>query len=164
MGDTGPGAPAQYEVGEQMAAFHDAVPLRLRDHGGRQHLRGSTRRRLPKQVRAPYKALLDAKVKFYAALGNHDNPTQRFYKPFNMGGERYYTFRRGAGAGGVRFFALDSNYLDKEQLDWLEKELGSLEVGLEDRLLPPPALLLGQDARLDLGPARAARAALRETA
>ena len=40
----------------------------------------------------PYKPLLDAGVKFYAALGNHDNQTNRFYKPWNMNGERYYTF------------------------------------------------------------------------
>ena len=48
-----------------------------------------------------------------------------------MDGQRYYTFRASPGglgkitAGGVRFFALDSNYLRKEQLDWLAKELGS---------------------------------------
>ena len=40
----------------------------------------------------PYKLLIDAGVEFRACLGNHDNPNQRFYKPFNMGGERYYTF------------------------------------------------------------------------
>ena len=34
-------------------------------------------------------------MKFYASLGNHDDPTQRFYKPFNMNGERYYTFTKG---------------------------------------------------------------------
>ena len=68
---------------------------------------------------------------FRAALGNHDNPNQRFYEPFNMGGERYYTFRASKGGiskateGGVRFFALDTTYLDKPQLDWLEKELSS---------------------------------------
>ena len=42
----------------------------------------------------PYKPLLDAGVKFYASLGNHDNPDERLYKLFNMGGERYYTSRR----------------------------------------------------------------------
>ena len=40
----------------------------------------------------PYKLLLDAGVKFYAVLGNHDDPKQVFYKPFNMDGDRYYTF------------------------------------------------------------------------
>ncbi len=34
----------------------------------------------------PYKLLLDAGVKFYAALGNHDDTNQIFYKPFNMDG------------------------------------------------------------------------------
>ena len=67
----------------------------------------------------PYKPLLDAKVPFYAALGNHDDPTQRYYKPFNMNGERYYTFSKGS----ARFFVLDSNYMDQAQLKWLEDGL-----------------------------------------
>ncbi len=71
----------------------------------------------------PYQALLAAGVKFYAALGNHDHPEQRLYKPFNMGGERYYTFK--APRGSVRFYALDSNYMQQEQLDWLRKELSA---------------------------------------
>jgi 3',5'-cyclic AMP phosphodiesterase CpdA len=68
-------------------------------------------------------------VKFYASLGNHDSPTESNYKDWNMGGKRYYTFRVAQGKGtpgagtGVRFFALDSNYMDKVQLDWLEGEL-----------------------------------------
>jgi 3',5'-cyclic AMP phosphodiesterase CpdA len=67
----------------------------------------------------PYKPLLDAGVKFYAALGNHDNSNERFYKLFNMNGQQYYTYKK----GNVRFFALDSNYMDPKQLAWLEKEL-----------------------------------------
>jgi 3',5'-cyclic AMP phosphodiesterase CpdA len=63
-------------------------------------------------------------VPFYASLGNHDDPNQRFYQPFNMNGERYYTFKKDKlGNPGVRFFALDSNYMQKEQLAWLEREL-----------------------------------------
>ena len=48
-----------------------------------------------------------------------------------MGGQRYYTFRGSSGGvakltqGGVRFFMLDSNYMDKAELDWIAKELGS---------------------------------------
>jgi len=71
----------------------------------------------------PYKPLLDAGVKFYGALGNHDDPNQRFYKPFNMNGERFYSFK--PPEGSVRFFALDSNYVDKTQVEWLEKELAA---------------------------------------
>jgi len=77
-----------------------------------------------KKFEEPYKPLLDAGVKFYAALGNHDNPNQRFYKPFNMNGERYYSFRPSL-TGGVRFFALDSTYMTPPQVEWLNKELTS---------------------------------------
>ncbi len=67
----------------------------------------------------PYKLLLDAGVKFYAVLGNHDSPNERFYKSFNMNGQKYYTYKK----SNVRFFALDSNYMNPQQLSWLEKEL-----------------------------------------
>ena len=62
-------------------------------------------------------------IKFYAALGNHDNPNERFYKNFNMDGKRYYSFKRSA----IRFFALDSNYMDPQQLEWLKKQLTGVE-------------------------------------
>jgi 3',5'-cyclic AMP phosphodiesterase CpdA len=48
-----------------------------------------------------------------------------------MGGERYYTFRAaggetaGAAAASVRFFALDSGYLDAPQLAWLTTVLAA---------------------------------------
>jgi 3',5'-cyclic AMP phosphodiesterase CpdA len=60
-------------------------------------------------------------VQFYASLGNHDEPAQRFYKPFNMDGKRFYKFSK----GGVDFFALDSTYMTPQQIDWLKKELES---------------------------------------
>jgi len=69
---------------------------------------------------APYKSVLGAGVKFYACLGNHDDPDiERNYAPYNMGGERYYTFTK----GDVEFFALDSNYMDPKQRAWLEGKL-----------------------------------------
>jgi 3',5'-cyclic AMP phosphodiesterase CpdA len=36
-----------------------------------------------------------------------------------MGGERYYTFKKGA----IDFFALDSNYMDPKQLQWVQDSL-----------------------------------------
>ena len=47
-----------------------------------------------KKFELPYKPLLDAGVKFYASLGNHDDQNNRFYKPWNMNGERYYTYTK----------------------------------------------------------------------
>ncbi len=68
----------------------------------------------------PYAPLLDGGVKFYASLGNHDDPEiERNYKLFNMGGDRYYTFKK----GDVQFFALDSNYMDPTQLAWVQNQL-----------------------------------------
>jgi 3',5'-cyclic AMP phosphodiesterase CpdA len=52
-------------------------------------------------------------------LGNHDKQENRFYKLWNMGGERYYTYTK----KNVRFFVLDTDYLDRKQQDWLENEL-----------------------------------------
>jgi len=70
---------------------------------------------------APYKALLDKGVKFYATLGNHDSREQRFYEHFNMDGKLYYTFK--APAEDARFFALETTYMDPDQMKWLEDEL-----------------------------------------
>jgi len=58
-------------------------------------------------------------VKFYASLGNHDETNARLYKPFNMDGKSYYTFKR----ANAEFFVLDSNYMDPQQLGWLDKAL-----------------------------------------
>ena len=79
-------------------------------------------RSFEKKFENPYKPLLDAGVKFYAALGNHDSREQRYYKPFNMDGKLYYTF---SPKPEVRFFALESTYPDPEQIAWFEKELSS---------------------------------------
>ena len=60
-------------------------------------------------------------MKFYATLGNHDDPARQIpYEKFNMGGKHYYTFKPKMN---VRFFSLDSNYMDKKQLDWFDNEL-----------------------------------------
>jgi 3',5'-cyclic AMP phosphodiesterase CpdA len=74
-----------------------------------------------RKFEAPYKPLLDAQVRFYASLGNHDSREQRLYKPFNMDGRLYYSFK--APKQDVRFFALESSYLEPKQIQWLENEL-----------------------------------------
>jgi 3',5'-cyclic AMP phosphodiesterase CpdA len=130
MGDTGRGSREQIEVAGQMAAFHEAFPFDFVIMLGDNIYGSDAPADMLAKFEAPYKPLLDAGVEFRASLGNHDNPSQRFYKLFNMGGQRFYSFRgpnepAGNGLGSVRFFALDSNYLDQEQLDWLDKELAA---------------------------------------
>ena len=119
IGDQGSASRQQYEVGTQMAIFHKKFPFGFVITAG-DNMYGAERPQDYKtKFELPYKALLDAKVDFYASLGNHDDPNQTKYTPYNMGGKQYYTFKK----GNVRFFALDSNYMDPVQVAWLEKEL-----------------------------------------
>lgn len=119
IGDMGTGKPPQYEVAQRMIGVRSDFPFDFVITMGDNIYGGSRPRDYEKKFELPYKPLLDAGVKFYAALGNHDNPNERFYKLFNMNGENYYTFKK----GNVRFFVLDSDYMDPKQLAWLEHEL-----------------------------------------
>jgi len=121
IGDMGTGTKPQYEVAGKMIEYRQKFPFQfvtmlgdnIYDDDG-----GATGDYESKFGR-PYKPLLDAGVKFYATLGNHDKPNQRFYMPFNMDGQQYYTYKK----GNVRFFVLDTNDMNPRQLAWLEKEL-----------------------------------------
>ena len=120
IGDSGTGGGEQYELARIMAQYRQAFPFELVIMLG-DNLYGRERPRdYEKKFEIPYKPLLESGVKFYASLGNHDDANQVNYKLFNMNGQRFYTFKPKAD---VRFFALDSNYMDRKQLEWLEKEL-----------------------------------------
>jgi predicted phosphodiesterase len=121
LGDFGTASQRQYELAAEIAKFYAGFKFDVVILVG-DNLYGAER---PQDFKAkfedPYKPLLDAGVKFYAALGNHDARAQRYYKPFNMGGDLYYTFK--APNEKVRFFVLDSTYPVPEQIAWLEKAL-----------------------------------------
>lgn len=123
MGDTGTGDRHQLAVAQQMVVSRTRFPFEFVVMLGDNMYGGEKPADFVKKFERPYKALLDGGVKFYASLGNHDEAgAQINYKPFNMGGQQYYSFRPKLG---VRFFALDSNYMDQKQLAWLEKELAA---------------------------------------
>jgi 3',5'-cyclic AMP phosphodiesterase CpdA len=119
IGDNGTGDRPQYEVGAQMArarasfAFDTVIMLGDNMYGSQEPAD------FVKKFEQPYKALLSAGVQFFATLGNHDNQLNRYYKPYNMSGERFYSFAK----KNVRFFVLDSDALDPKQMDWLEGAL-----------------------------------------
>jgi predicted phosphodiesterase len=120
LGDFGTGDRSQYQLAEQMVKLHDRFKYELIVLVG-DNLYGSERPQdFRKKFELPYKQLLDAGVKFYASLGNHDAREQRYYKLFNMDGKLYYTFNP---KPDVRFFALESTYPEPEQIKWLENEL-----------------------------------------
>jgi hypothetical protein len=121
IGDTGTGGSEQKSIANELASWHTRYPFEFVVMMGDNLYGGESPKDFDKKFTIPYKPILDTGVKFYAALGNHDDAAlQRNYKPFNMNGERFYTFKPQAG---VRFFALDSNYVDKQQLEWLDKQL-----------------------------------------
>ena len=119
IGDMGTGEKPQYEVAGQMIRDRLKFPFEFVITLGDNLYDGSSPSDYESKFERPYKLMLDAGVNFYAVLGNHDTPNERFYKYFNMNGQKYYTYKK----GNVRFFALDSNYMNPQQLAWLEKEL-----------------------------------------
>lgn len=129
IGDSGRGTPPQHEIAAQMTAYRDDFPfafvLMLGDNVYEGPASPDDYRR---KFEEPYRYLLDQGVRFYAALGNHDDPRQVRYPLFNMDGERYYSFSPPEDllakiATRVEFFALDSTNLDRTQLRWLEQRL-----------------------------------------
>ena len=119
LGDNGSGDKGQFDLAEQMSAAHKLFDYRLVIMVGDNFYGSQTPAELTRKFDRPYKPLLDLGVMFYAAIGNHDEPFTVNYPALNMAGQRYYTFSRDQ----VRFFVLDTNVLDAEQLRWFEAAL-----------------------------------------
>jgi hypothetical protein len=119
IGDTGTGSKQQQQVADLMKQYREAFPFEFVLMMGDNLYGSETPADYKKKFQDVYQRLLDDKVKFYASLGNHDQPNERFYEYFNMDGKEYYRFTK----GNTAFYALNSNYMDKKQLKWLEDEL-----------------------------------------
>ena len=119
VGDNGSADSSEYQVGEQMQKAQQISKFNFVLMLGDNLYGGSSARDYQDRFERPYKTLLDQGVNFYASLGNHDDNNEISYAPFHMNGRRYYNYSQ----GNVEFFALDTNYLDGAQLDWLQQEL-----------------------------------------
>lgn len=119
FGDAGRGSRDQFDLGRVIAEYNQQFPFDTVLLTGDNIYGPDGPADMKKKFEEPYKALLDRGVKFYASLGNHDSSNQRFYAHFNMKGEEYYRIEK----NGVSIYALNSNYLDKKQLDWLIEQL-----------------------------------------
>ena len=128
IGDSGRGSKEQHEIAARMNEYRARFNYKFVIMVGDNIYEGAASEddyRL--KFEEPYRALLDAGVKFYASLGNHDDTNEIFYKPFNMDGHRYYTFVPPVDPltrwdTRVRFFALDSTYVTREQVQWFDRE------------------------------------------
>jgi predicted phosphodiesterase len=121
IGDTGTGSHKQLELAQVMLRYRQAFPFEFVLMMGDNMYGGEKAVDYKSKFENIYRPLLDQKVKFYAALGNHDESNQRFYEYFNMEGQEYYHFKK----GNVSFYSLNSNYMDKKQVDWLNEKLAS---------------------------------------
>jgi 3',5'-cyclic AMP phosphodiesterase CpdA len=119
IGDNGTGDRPQYEIGQQMVKLHGTFAFDLVIMLGDNMYGGQSPSDYVKKFEQPYAPLLAAGVKFQASIGNHDRPEQISYKLYNMNGQRYYTYTR----NNVRFLALDSNLMDRKQVEWIEATL-----------------------------------------
>jgi calcineurin-like phosphoesterase family protein len=121
IGDTGTGTHQQLELAQVMLRYRQAFPFEFVLMMGDNMYGGENAIDYKQKFENIYRPLLDQKIKFYAALGNHDDSNQRFYEYFNMEGQEYYHFKK----GNVSFYSLNSNYMDKKQVDWLNEKLAT---------------------------------------
>ena len=119
LGDSGSGDQGQNDIAAQMAAVHRLFRFDFVIMLGDNFYGPQAPADLIRKFDRPYRPLLDAGVRFHAAIGNHDDPNTINYPALNMGGRRYYTHTR----PNVRFFVLDTNVMDAEQLRWFEAAL-----------------------------------------
>jgi hypothetical protein len=121
IGDTGTGSHQQHELADVLLRYRQVFPFEIVLMMGDNMYGAEKAGDYKAKFEDVYRPLLDQKVKFYAALGNHDDSNQRFYEYFNMEGQEYYRFKK----GNVSFYSLNSNYMDKKQIDWLNEKLAS---------------------------------------
>jgi predicted phosphodiesterase len=150
IGDSGRGWQPQLDVAAQMVAFRQHFKFDFVLMAGDNIYEGPA---TPEDYRIkfeePYKLLLADGVKFYAVLGNHDDPKQIYYEPFSMKGNRYYTFTPPVDPitrwdTRVRFFALDSTNLDGEQMKWFEHEAAESRAEWKIALMHHPLYTSGR--------------------
>lgn len=119
IGDTGTGTSQQKQLANVMVKYQQVFPFEFVLMLGDNMYGGESAKDFQNKFSNVYEELLAGKVKFYAALGNHDQALQINYEQFNMNGKEYYRFKK----GNVAFYALNSNYMDKKQVQWLQDEL-----------------------------------------
>ena len=144
IGDTGSGTEQQRDVGDMMIKYRALFPFEFVLMMGDNMYGGEAPKDFEKKFSEPYKALLDNKVKFYATLGNHDQPMQTNYENFNMNGKEYYRFKK----GNIAFYSLEQQLHGQEAGAMARRRVGERHGGVEGLFLPSSALLVGKEARL----------------
>jgi hypothetical protein len=123
IGDFGDASEREFDTARQFVKAHHLFPFEIVPLTG-DNLYGSERPQdFERKFEMPFAPLIAAGVKFYGALGNHDAREERYYKLFNMDGKLYYSYK--APRQSVRFFALESGYMEPDQVKWITDALRS---------------------------------------
>ena len=77
IGDNGTGDKSEYQIADKLAAAHQKFPFEFVVMMGDNLYGNEAVKDFVNKFEKPYKALLDAGVKFYATLGNHDDPARQ---------------------------------------------------------------------------------------
>ena len=93
IGDNGTGDAPQFEVAREMEAYRQVVGFSFVIMLGDNIYGGHSPEDFARKFEEPYKPLLDAGVKFYASLGNHDNPDERHVQAVQHGREALLQFQ-----------------------------------------------------------------------
>lgn len=125
IGDWGTGNDDCSGIPELMSLSHRSNPFEFVLTAGDNIYPDGSGRHFVKKFEQPYGAVLRDRLKFYAALGNHDvysgRQDQCQYPLFNMGRRCYYKLSQGDGLADI--FMLDTTDFDATQTGWLESEL-----------------------------------------
>jgi hypothetical protein len=78
IGDSGTGTSSQQRVAERLIASRSKFPYAFALMMGDNLYGGSRPKDFERKFEEPYKPLLAGGLKFYAALGNHDDPNERY--------------------------------------------------------------------------------------
>ena len=131
LGDMGRGDKWQHDVSKQMQAFREGVPVRLRHHARRQHLR---RRDAPTTTTASSSCRTNrCSTRESASTRSSATTTSRISRTTRhstWAASRYYTFKpkppllARLGDTDVQFFMIDTENVDRTQREWLDREMG----------------------------------------
>jgi hypothetical protein len=134
IGDTGTGDKHQLAVAKQLTTTRAQFPVRLRRDDGRQHLRRQLAKDYDKKFAAPTSRCSMRRQVLRGARQSR-RPERAFYKPFNMNGERYYSFKPRRRA----VLRARQQLHGPEAAGLARRPAGGERIGLEDLLLPSPA-------------------------
>ena len=146
LGDFGTGEPPQYQMAAQMARVQQSSSSIWCCWSATTCTGRSARRTSSRSSSIPTSRCSMPVSSSAPPLGNHDSREQRKYPNFNMNGELYYSFK--APSESVRFFALESTYMEPQQTRLVGEAAEELDRGLEDCVLPSSSVFLRRPARI----------------